>query len=349
MARNSKISWTGSTWNPIRGCSRVSSGCKNCYAERVAHRYNKPGMWADGLTVIRSGRPGWSGRVDRIPDKLDEPLRWQKPQRIFPCSGADIFHEKVPFEYIAAMFGVMAAARRHTFQVLTKRAKREREFFEWLLKGDGAVGGHVWQSLYQHARAAGVAAKRLDDAMSSPWPWPLPNVWLGVSAEDQANVDTRVAELVRTPAAVRWVSAEPLLERITLRDFIDGLDWGVVGGESGRPGVDCRPCAMEWIDEVKDEFLDARKPVFVKQLGSWVVSEDRMAESVDEANVMRRGLGHVERDDRWMWSAGLRDAKGEEPHEWPEHMQVRLFPGDELPEPGAFRYDARLPGEECPF
>lgn len=347
MAAKSKISWTGSTWNPIRGCDPVSPGCKYCYAVRMAHRYD----WGKGLTVIRSGRPGWSGRIDFARHKLDEPLRWQKPRRIFPCSGSDLFHEKVSFEYIAAMFGVMAAARRHTFQVLTKRAERVPEFFEWLVEGAGAKG-YVWQSLYYHARMAGVDDRRLSDgSMGSPWPWPLPNVWLGTSVENE-DYRYRIEHIQKAPAAVRWVSAEPLLGRLDLSKHLTGenaLDWVVVGGESGRPGHDCRPCAMEWVDEVKDQCLEAGVPVFVKQLGSFVVSESRMADSVAEANELRRAFGHSERDDPYMWEAGLRDAKGEDPDEWPEHMQVRLYPGDELPDPARFHYDSGPLHEEVPF
>lgn len=331
VSRGSKIPWTGPTWNFIRGCDPVSPGCKHCYAVRMAHRF----PWGKGLTVIRSQRPSWSGKIQLVPEKLVEPLTWKRPQRIFPCSGADLFHEDVPFEYIAAAFGVMAAARHHVFQVLTKRPERIPLFFEWLLSADK---GYVWQSLYAYARDH-VPARRLDEHMGSPWPWPLPNVWLGTSVESPDYL-WRVAELFKVEAAVRWVSAEPLLARTDFRPYLRGdqkLDWLVVGGESGRPGHDCRPCAIEWVDQIKDHCLDAKVPVFVKQLGSWSVSEMRMADTVEEANEYRRAAGHAERDDRWLWTAGTRDQKGEDPSEWPDHMRVRLFPGDPLPEASGFR------------
>ncbi len=345
MARDSKIPWTGPTWNPIRGCDPVSPGCKYCYAVRIAHRFS----WGRGLTVIRSDRPAWSGQLHFVREKLDEPLRWRKPRRVFPCSGADLFHEGVPFEYVAAMFGVMAAARRHTFQVLTKRADRIPEFYEWLLNGAGSRGW-VGLTLHHHARQAGVSARLLEGALEEPCPWPLPNVWLGTSVENPDYL-WRVERLLEVEAAVSWVSAEPLLARIDFSPYLQGerkLGWVVVGGESGRIGYDCRPCAMEWIDEIKDQCLEARVPVFVKQLGSWVVSEERMAQSVEEANDLRRACGHTERDDPWLWSAGLKDAKGEDPDEWPKEMRVRTFPGDELPDPAEYRYDTHS-SEECPF
>lgn len=344
MARDSKIPWTGPTWNPIRGCDPVSPGCKYCYAVRMAHRF----AWGKGLTVIRSGRPGWSGEIQFVREKLDEPLRWRAGRRVFPCSGADMFHERISFDYIAAMFGVMAAAHWHTFQCLTKRPERIKPFFDWLVSGEGSRG-YVWQSLYEHARMAGVPESRLDGRMGSPWPWPLPNVWLGTSVENN-DYRWRIERLQEVDAQVRWVSAEPLLDRLDLRPYLKGeraLDWVVVGGESGRPGHDCRPCAMEWIDEIKDQCLEAGVPVFVKQLGSWVVSEERMADSIEEANDLRRSFGHTERDDPWLWEAGLRDAKGEDPDEWPDQMRVRLFPGDEIPPAADFRLDQ--PGQECPF
>lgn len=321
MARNSKISWTGSTWNPIRGCDPISPGCKNCYAIRIAHRYK----WGKGLTVIRSGRPAWSGQIHLVPDKLDEPLRWREPQRVFPCSGADLFHDAVPFEHLAAMYGVMLAARRHTFQVLTKRPERRAEFMRWLVPQFGHRG--PWAVLREHALAAGVPARLLPIEWTGPlMAWPAPNIWEGVSVESTPYL-SRIDALAEHRPAVLWVSAEPLLERVDFGPHLAKIDWLVVGGESGHPGRDCRPCAMEWIAEIKDACLRAGVPVFVKQLGSWVVSEERMADTVAEASEL---FGY-EVDHPWLWAAGLRDVKGEDPQEWPEDMRVRLFPGDPLP------------------
>ena len=217
MAETS-IEWAGKVWNPLRGCSRKSSGCEKCYAERVAHRFSGPGQPYEGLTRLTKKGPVWTGEVRTVPENLSEPLRWRKPAKIFVNSMSDLFHEDVPFEFIAAVFGVMAAAREHTFQVLTKRPERMPLFFEWLT-GEGALG-YTWQTLYGYARAAGVPKKLLRGRMGSPWPWPLPNVWLGTSCEDQATADARIPELLRCPAAVRWVSAEPLLGPIDFGEWI---------------------------------------------------------------------------------------------------------------------------------
>jgi protein gp37 len=314
----------------------------------MAYRFDRPGMWGEGLTVLRQGRPGWSGKVVLVPEKLSEPLSWRKPRRVFPCSGSDLFHEKIPFEYIAAAFAVMAAASQHTFQVLTKRPERMREFLEWLVDPKKGSRGYVWQTLFSCAIETDPGLEeKLKGRMGSPWPWPLPNVWLGVSVEDQARFDERVPELLKCDAAVRWLSCEPLLGRVNLDlgGVGRGIGWVVPGGESGDPFKTARPCAMEWIAEIKDECLRHGVPVFVKQLGSVAVSEERMAASVAEANELRRAVGHTERDDPWLWMAGLADYKGEDPAEWPDEFQVRLFPGDEVPPPP----EPQPVNEECPF
>lgn len=129
MSDKSKIEWTDATWNPVRGCSRVSEGCRNCYAERMAGRFSGPGLWAEGLAENTPAGPRWTGRVELVPDKLDQPLRWKTPRRVFVNSMSDLFHENLPNEAIAAVFGVMAACPQHTFQVLTKRPERMREWF----------------------------------------------------------------------------------------------------------------------------------------------------------------------------------------------------------------------------
>ncbi len=169
------IVWTDETWNPLRGCSRVSEGCRNCYAESVARRFDGPGLPYEGL--IASGGQ-WNGQIKLVPEKLDEPLRWQRPRRIFVNSMSDLFHPNVPNEYIDRVFAVMALASQHTFQVLTKRPERMLE--------------------YLNRRTT------------------MPNVWLGVSIENQVTADERIPLLLQTPAAVRWVSAEPLLRPVDL-------------------------------------------------------------------------------------------------------------------------------------
>lgn len=281
--RNGGIAWTDETWNPVRGCSRVSDGCRWCYAERVAARFSGPGQPYEGLT--RKGR--WTGEVRLVPEHLADPLRWKRPRRVFVNSMSDLFHESLSDETIAAVFGVMAASPQHTFQVLTKRPERAREWFLWISSGrlGPLPGGGV-------ATTCMLIAERTDGtrdhpATRGPRPndWPLPNVWLGVSVEDQAAADARIPLLLECPAAVRWISAEPLLGPIVLRpewlplprsepdDFRywvahdNRLRWVVVGGESG-PGA--RPMHPEWARRLRDQCSAAGVPFFFKQWGHWV-------------------------------------------------------------------------------
>lgn len=320
MSDGTSIQWTDATWGITRGCSRVSAGCGDstgggCYAERMAHRFSGHGRPFEGLTRLTSRGPRWTGVARFVPEMLDQPLRWRRPRKIFVSSMSDLFHDDIAYEQISAVFGVMAACRQHTFQILTKRPERMLKFFmdhlpmapRWELAGaaDEATGGKV----------VGIPT---DNA------WPLPNVWLGVSVENQKTADERLPILLQTPASVRFASMEPLLGRVMFTwrlksSPIDapegitwdrGLDWVIVGGESG-PGA--RPCALEWIEFAVQQCQWHDVPVFVKQLGAYVVSEDR----VDDE---RAG------DDRWAWRAGLRDRKGGEPSEWPEHLNIRQFP-----------------------
>lgn len=296
MSDNTGIEWTDATWNPIRGCSRVSEGCRHCYAERVAARFSGPGQPYEGLARVRSriGNSGigggtsgavaqWTGTVRMVAEHLADPLRWKRPRRVFVNSMSDLFHESLTNEQIAAVFGVMAAAPQHTFQVLTKRAKRMREWFAWLLAGEVSQSGKC----YAAARGA------VDFGawwQTVPQKWPLPHVWLGVSVENQAAADERIPELLATPAAVRWISAEPLIGAVELFAFLKsarrdeclrileskhdgadvapGLDWIVAGCESG-PGA--RPCDVAWLRSLRDQCAAAGVPYFLKQ----AVSSDR--------------------------------------------------------------------------
>lgn len=306
------ISWTNKTWNPIRGCSRVSEGCRHCYAEQQAARIVRMGKGKptayDGLvkTVIRKGPPDedgveydvresrWTGEVRLVPEHLSDPLKWCKPQLIFANSMSDLFHEKLTNEQIAAVFGVMAACPQHTFQVLTKRAKRMREWFAWATRdhypkrGQAGVGPHVRDSMQRYALDA------LSDVGGIPvnrdMKWPLPNVHLGVSVENQDAADERIPELLEIPAAVHWISAEPLLgpvnmslpntwlvgatARKILRDHgargpvpahlspPPSIDWVVTGAESGSGA---RPCDVEWLRSLRDQCAAAGVPFFLKQ------------------------------------------------------------------------------------
>ena len=305
MGDRSDIEWTDATWNPVVGCSRVSAGCQNCYAERVAHR----GMAEQhrGLTIAGEKAPRWNGQVRFVPHVLDKPLRWTKPRRVFVNSLSDLFHEGVSNEQIAAVFGVMAGAPQHTFQVLTKRPERMAEWFRWAESNDHAS---PLSAACEHAVAQLV--ERCVAFQAGPGlTWPLPNVWLGVSVEDQATAEERVPLLLNTPAALRWVSYEPALGPVRFEALVDdeigaswnafeaGLHWVVVGGESGPSA---RPFNIKWAMDTVRSGANAGVPVFVKQLGSQP----------------RDGALCVP----------LRDRKGGDWDEWPEDLRVR-----EMPEP----------------
>lgn len=283
--RNGGIAWTDETWNPIRGCSKVSQGCKVCYAEVMAARFAGPGQPYEG--TITDGR--WNGTVKFVPERLGDPLRWKRPRMAFVNSMSDLFHESLAFEDIAAIFGVMAASTTHTFQVLTKRPARALEFFRWL-RTQSESGG-AWTIV----NAARTCVLRAEDAgVTIPvgtrvGRWPLPNVWLGVSVENQATADERIPLLLQCPAAVRWISVEPLLGPVDLTSALsvhdrhgepsgprcnpDGsaaLSWVVVGGESG-PGA--RPMHPRWARSLRDQCVEAGVPFFFKQWGDWAPND----------------------------------------------------------------------------
>lgn len=298
------ISWTDRVWNPVVGCSRVSPGCENCYAEAFAYRLEKMGQARyRGLTVLGNDGPRWSREVRQVPEVLAHPLKWRKPLRVFVNSMSDLFHEALPFEYVAAVFGVMAAAPQHTFQVLTKRPARALEFFR-RIEEFGGLGRYIRSQRHPSSVAQffdGIAKVaeyrgRRHRTGDDPWctvfnvasfnQWPLFNVHLGVTCEDQQRADERIPLLLQCPAAVRWVSAEPLLERIpVIEDYLSPLgtetcsygeahetgtcecrgshlDWVVVGGETGEGRREVDVSAIEDIARLCEE---ARVPVFVKQ------------------------------------------------------------------------------------
>ena len=241
------IEWTDATWNPIRGCSKVSAGCKFCYAETMAARFSGPGMPYEGVISNKQ----WNGIITFHEDKLDQPLRWKRPRKIFVNSMSDLFHENVKGEWLDKIFGVMEQrAPQHIYQILTKRPKRMRDF------------------------------------MISHYPephnkqWPPPNIWLGVSVENQEAADERIPILLQTPAVIRWISAEPLLGPINLKGTLanhewdngipGGLNWVVVGGESG-PGS--RPMHPDWARGLRDQCAEADVPFLFKQWGDWFDGE----------------------------------------------------------------------------
>jgi len=214
MAQASKIEWTESSWNPVTGCTKISTGCKNCYAERMAHR-----LKAAGQNRYRNGF-----KLTLQKDLVGLPLRWKKPREIFVGSMTDLFHKDVPLEYLKQIFETMSKANWHIFQILTKRADRLAELAEHL-----------------------------------PWP---ENVWMGVTVESSKEVD-RISKLQQIPAAVKFLSMEPLLGPI--QQFpCDGIDWIIVGGESGPRS---RPIEKRWIIEIRNQCLKNDISFFFKQWG----------------------------------------------------------------------------------
>lgn len=329
MGTKTGIEWTDSTWNPIRGCSRVSEGCRNCYAEKVAYRFSGEGQLYEGLAVLRNGHASWTGEVAFVEKHLLDPLKLgpvvtgcltgevlphakaghcpkcgERQRRIFVNSMSDLFHENVTDEMRDKIFAVMALCPQHTFQVLTKRPQRMLEYLTQYPKSRNELcwRWHVAQAidgLFPIRTERSIEAKERVIDQS-----PLPNVWLGVSVEDQKTADTRIPLFLQTPAAVRFISAEPLLGPVDLTsavvaietyapgetckwsrtslevgdvwhsedgDVSDGpeypaLDWVICGGESG-PGA--RPMHPDWARGLRDQCAAAGVPFFFEQWGEW--------------------------------------------------------------------------------
>jgi protein gp37 len=273
MAENSKIEWTDATWNPIVGCSIVSPGCTNCYAMSMAARIDKMTLSShyEGLTKKVNGRVVWTDKLALAPDHIMlAPLSWRKPRRVFVNSMGDLFHEDAPDEWIDKAFAVMALAGRHTFQVLTKRPER--------MQAAVARIGKSIDIIERHARALGHTLKFEGIGLV---PWPLPNVWLGVSAERQTEFDERWPFLRKIPAAVTFISMEPLLSPIFFRPAKP--DWIIVGGESGSRARDMQP---DWARDIRDQCAAAGVPFFMKQMtGKKPIPEDLMVREFPPAAV----------------------------------------------------------------
>lgn len=336
MGDKSKIEWTDATWNPVTGCTRVSPGCQNCYAERLSARFGEvEGSKFQGMALMTTKGPRWTRNVACHEEVLREPLRWKKPRRIFVNSVSDTFHEKVPDEFLDRMFAVMALTPWHTYQVLTKRPERMTAYmagvtFErlrrWMnLASDGLMSAPGKPNLTTMASAV---LDKMDD-MEMRFRlfnvWPLPNVWLGTSVEDHARAEERIPWLLKCPAAVRFLSCEPLLGPVDLT--LDGLvnkacsscdhnhhdpetniaeckpcnstgksddwdiDWVIAGGESG-PGA--RPVHPDWVRGVRDQCVAAGVPFFFKQHGDWIhesqVEDPALSDRIEDMLDRRAGL-----------------------------------------------------------
>ena len=366
MSEQSKIAWTDTTWNPLAGCSKASSGCRSCYAEKMAGRLARmgqanyasvvkwqskaSGLWYDDHRAAGSAVAHWNGKVRLVPEKLAEPLKWRKPRRVFVNSMSDLFHEDVPFEYVDRVFAVMALSRQHTFQVLTKRAARMREYFDSFKSPKAEDRG--WDCadwLYgvvrrEHLRDA------VDTVCGSRFWCGLPNVWMGVSVEDQPRADERIPHLLATPAAVRFVSCEPLIGAVDLSAFISGpyvalpgdriephfnagLSWVIAGGESG-PGA--RPMDLAWARSIVRQCREAGTPVFMKQAGAMPVQSVISATGPAAIEAQRAADREWPEGVRFGNPTGdasmngrvvlLRHPKGGDPQEWPDDLRVREMP-----------------------
>lgn len=300
MADHTHIEWTDATWNPITGCSVVSPGCTNCYAMKLAGTRLQHHPSRAGLTTDSKAGPVWTGEVRLNEQWLTQPLKWQKPRMIFVCAHGDLFHESVPDKWIDRVFASMALAHQHSLQVLTKRSARMRKYLADprrpymiarrcldLVIADPVAHGRLVKGECWPVISEGDPDDPSDVTLKT---WPLPNVWLGVSVEDQKRANERIPDLLATPAAVRWISAEPLLGPVKLTripategnitdaltgltfsnmgllDEHAGLDWVIVGGESG-PGA--RPMHPDWARSLRDQCAAARVPFLFKQWGEW--------------------------------------------------------------------------------
>lgn len=247
---DSSIEWTDATWNPVTGCTRLSPGCDLCYAVTMTRRLAAMGQTAKYGGLVNPGKSHFNGTVRTHDDALTVPLRKRKATTWFVNSMSDLFHKDVPFEFIAAVFGVMAVTPRHTYQILTKRPERMVEFFAWLEEdaaGEVPLASWCVRSASIAGRAAMIPEFDFDWWGDYTDRWPLPNVWLGTSVENQQTADERIPHLLRVPAAVRFLSMEPLLGEVDLLNYLRPIcgecaGEGRVKHERGQPWERCRSC-----------------------------------------------------------------------------------------------------------
>lgn len=281
----SKIEWTDVSWNPVTGCDKVSPGCKNCYAETIAKRF-----WGERkFTDVRLH-----------PKRLEQPLHWREPRLVFVNSMSDLFHPNVPFEFIDRVFTIMALGNWNTYQILTKRIERAKEYFQ------SDTEQRISDGFREYLRSNPRVKKKirgLHDMEKTLWP--LENVWLGVSIESPDYL-FRIKDLIETSAAVRFLSLEPLLAAIP-NIPLEGVSWVIVGGESG---TGARPCNIYWIGDIVKQCQRADVPVFVKQLGANPTFVKTIEPNMKTPLERQR----------------LAALKGNDPSEWPEDLRIRQFP-----------------------
>jgi len=293
-----KIEWSEFSWNPVVGCSKVSEGCKNCYAERLAAS-GRLQQFEQYQKVITNGK--WNGTTSLVPHILDKPLHWRKPRMIFVSSMGDLFHDSVSFESVLKIIGIIICTPWHTYQILTKRPERMYDFFAcfpdgWFIR-EGMKFSSFSEEFFALDSVKGIVSEQqIEKAniyykthydqsnrgkLDGPVPFPIPNVWLGVTCENQRCADERIPTLLQIPAAVRFISCEPLLEDININihylndikrqgftgyydsGWKEPFQWVIIGCESG-PGR--RPCKAEWVRNIVAQCKAAGVKIFIKQL-----------------------------------------------------------------------------------
>ena len=328
MSDKTKIEWTDATWNPVTGCTKVSPGCDHCYAETIAHRFAGTKAYPDGFQVTLR------------PERLDQPLRWRGSKRVFVNSMSDLFHDDVPDEYIGSVFEVMAKAPQHTFQILTKRPGRMRSLLKrWAAQGTAEDWAGPGTAVF----------RRADKVWVGPIRWPLPNVWLGVSAEDQRWADVRIPVLLDTPAVVRFVSAEPLLGALDLRRWLTPpamvCGWNPNASladeqamaaviraavqKAARDRGDVEPAFLDWVIVGGESGYGARPmhPAWVRSLRDQCVHE---------------GIAfHFKQWGEWRWAREAEDREYEREHgdlfpnsRWEVLSAAGEVRGDNVPQAG---------------
>jgi len=323
VKHGTKIGWThvpgykGVSWNPLTGkegrfhCTKVSAGCEHCYAERYNIRFSRLPFKVGADEIVLSE------------PKLELPKTWTRKKRaVFVCSMTDLFHERVTYEMRDRIWAVMALCQDHIFMVLTKR---EQQLADYMLSRTENLEHITFQiELLLHAgwtTPKNMTVEKVERPFIHPltgekrgttkvteisYPWPLPNVWLGVTAEDQDCFDRRVPKLAAVPAEKRFVSMEPMLGPIDASLLLPALDWVLIGGESG---IGARPMRERWVRAVLEQCRSRRVPAYVKQMGAWW-------QSLAATSLHATGISKARR----------RDPKGENPEFWPPDLRVRQFP-----------------------
>lgn len=290
MAQSS-IEWTDATWNPVTGCTRASAGCDLCYAVPMTRRLAAMGQ-EKYAGLVNPGKGHFNGKTKEHSDALGQPFKRQKATIYFVNSMSDLFHPGVTFEFVAAVFGVMAATPHHTYQVLTKRPERAAAFFNWLSDSPEE----------QCAEAVEAATQGALTVEPGGVNWPLENVWIGTSVEDNRVIE-RIDHLRQVPAHVRFLSCEPLIGELDLRGRLEAIDWVIVGGESG-PGA--RPMRAEWAEAIQAACAEAGAAYFFKQMGRVLAKE--------------MGLGDKKGSDAEKWPADFASIGA---REFPERVLTR--------------------------